>query len=125
MEKIKQLSTQAGGGCAEILHHAADGKPTLGAFLKLFEEVVALRGDRDYASMVLHDLQLALLEGGEFELARQVAVLELEARRVAQAAQQGQKATMHIDTFNGSLSAIYENGKVAYLMKDEDERFKD
>lgn len=118
MEENKQLLAKTNGRCEEILHPTDDGKLALRAFLKTFAEVVSLDGNKDFEGKVYHDMQLALMECDEMELARQVGKMELEARRASLAASQQQKSQLYIGTINGSLSAYYENEEVNVVQEE-------
>ena len=81
MEETKRLQAIDGGRCEQYVHPTVGGKTPLGAFLDAFLEVVELRNDRGYSSDVMYDLQLALKECGETELAAMLMERELESRR--------------------------------------------
>ena len=112
MEEKKQLSTQEDGRCEDILHSADEGKTTIRAFLKSFVEVVELNDNKAYVNQVFHDLQLALMERGEMELARLTGKMELELRRASAAAAKHPQPQLYIGAVNGQLSAYYDNEEV-------------
>lgn len=110
MEETKRLQAIDGSGCQVELHPSATGETSTRAFLKAFVEVVRLRNDKDYSGLVMHDLQLALMDCGETELARLLMAEELESRRAQ--LHREQTPLIKVGTLNGGLSAIYDNQEV-------------
>lgn len=84
MEETKRLQAIVGGRGTDDVYPQASGESSLRAFLQSFVDVVGLRGNREYAALVLNDLQLTLTDAGDYDLARYVGSLELQARRDAQ-----------------------------------------
>lgn len=112
MEENEQLLTIEGGGSEQVLHPTETGENRLGAFLRRFVEVVVLRGNNDYTGLMLHDLQLALIESGEMKEAKTVAMMELENRRALMNREKSPIPLIGQLVNNGTINDVHNNKEV-------------